>query len=333
VLARIDCLKHYLRYVHLRWLFDHEKDKARRKQLALDILTFTYRTRYEYMNHWNAIQSAFAGDAAKEFEEPVWARNSKEPKPWSKAGFVTAAESEQWFREGLDYFQPMAVQELSYDYARLAPSQAKSDNPKSHVQAMQRSERFALRSDDGQPLQVDIVVGTIAWYRDRADARWTLCDADGKIVGAGTQKLDGEVHTLALPVPGPGVYFFECNDFAAGWRITRKPGESLAWLPQRGKRVIPLGQFGELYFFVPPGTKQLQMFASGPKFPVRGPDRKQIAEIHAADEVVALAVPEGADGKIWSFGPTAPSQIWLFNAPNCFAASPDALLLPAAQTQ
>ena len=34
VLARLDQLQHYLRYTHLRWLFDHEKEKSRQKELA-----------------------------------------------------------------------------------------------------------------------------------------------------------------------------------------------------------------------------------------------------------------------------------------------------------
>jgi len=326
VLARIDHLKHYLRYNHLRWLLDHEKDKARQKQLSLEILTLTYRTRYEYMNHWNAIQSSFAADVAKKFEEPTWARNDRASKPWAEAGFVTGEETEKWFREGLDYFQPMEVAELSFDYTRLAPSGLATETPKAHQQAMQRPEHFAIRSD-GAPITLDITVGTIAWYRDRADAKWKLEDADGKLIAEGTQTLDGEVHSLTFPVPKAGVYYFECNESAAGWRITRKPGESLTWLPKRGKRVIPLGQFGEMFFQVPAGTKELQLFASGPKFPVRGPDHQVIAEVQGSDEVVTIPVPKGADGTIWSFGPTSPGQIWFFNAPNGFAASPQALLV------
>ena len=328
VLARIDHVKHYLRYNHLRWLLDHEKDQERQKQLSLDILTFAYRTRYEYMNHWNAIQSAFASDAAKKFNEPAWARNDQSPKPWTDAGFVTREETARWFREGLEFFQPMEVKELAFDHARLTPSKLTSDKPKAHQQAMQRVERFAIHTG-GEPIALDITVGTIAWYRDRADARWKLEDAREKLIAEGSQKLDGEVHTLTLKVPKAGVYFFECDESAAGWRITRKPGESLTWLPKRGRRIIPLGPFGELFFHIPAGARELQLFASGPKFPIRGPDHKIITEVNANDEVVTIPVPEGADGKVWSLGPVSPSQLWLFNAPNCFAASPEALLLPA----
>ena len=35
VQARLDQIKHYLRYVHLRWLLDHEKDRASQKDLTV----------------------------------------------------------------------------------------------------------------------------------------------------------------------------------------------------------------------------------------------------------------------------------------------------------
>ena len=77
VLARLDQLKHYLRYVHLRWLLDHEKDKAKQKELTVAALTLAYRTRYEYMNHWAAMRHTWASEAAKEFGEPTWVPNDQ----------------------------------------------------------------------------------------------------------------------------------------------------------------------------------------------------------------------------------------------------------------
>ncbi len=330
VLARLDHLQHYLRYCHLRWLLDHEKTKPRQKELSLDLLTFTYRTRYDYMNHWNAIQSTFAGEAAKKFEEPTWSRNSRAPKPWSKATPVSAAETERWFQEGLNYFQPLEVREQSYDYTQLAPAKASSPKPAAHSQAFQRPERYALLSPTGEPLELDITPGTIAWYRDRADAKWKLEDPQHRVVASGTLKLDGQVHRLTLKVPAAGVYFFECNDLAAGWRIQAAAGAPLTWLPQRGKKVISLGQVPELFFHVPPGTKALQFFYSGSAMKVLGPDRKPIAEVKSDDEIVSVTVPSGLAGQIWSFTPHAHNQLWFFNAPNCFAASPNGLLLPPA---
>lgn len=329
VTARIDALKHYLRYNHLRWLLDHEKDKSLRKQVALDILTFAFRTRYEYMNHWNAIQTSFAAQAAKDFGEPSWARTSREPKPWADAGPVSHEETGRWFAEGLDYFKPTPVRELSFDHADLVAAPATGvAKPAPLKRSFQRPERFAVASLKGEAVELELLAGVIAWYRDRPDAQWWLQDNKGQVIAAGSQKLDGEPHPLVIKVPGAGVYFFECNDSAAGWQIRAAADMPVVWLPQRGKRVIALGQMPEMFFHVPEGTKELQYFYSGQPHKVLGPDRKVIAEIKADDEVVSIPVPAGMDGRCWSFAPHGQSQLWFFNAPNCLAASPGALLLP-----
>ncbi len=333
VLARIDHIKHYLRYNHLRWLLDHEKDKEKQKQLTVDILTFAYRTRYEYMNHWNAMQSSFASDAAKKFNEPSWERNAKEAKPWIADTPVTRDETEKWFNEGLEYFQPTPVKELTFDYSNLVASPFPAAKPAAMKCGFQRVERFAISSIKGEPVELQLLVGSIAWYRDRPDAKWSLKDSKQQLVAEGKEKLDGVARPLSIKVPAPGTYVFECEDNAAGWQLSAAAGVPIVWMPARGKRIIRLGQMPELFFYVPKGTQQLHYFYSGTKHTIIGPDHKPIREVDANDETVTVDVPAGADGKCWSFSPQSPSQLWLMNAPNCFAASPDALVLPRAMAQ
>lgn len=329
VQARLDQLKHYLRYVHLRWLFDHETDASRQKQLAVAILTLVYRTRYEYMNHWAAMRQAFAGDGAKKFDEPTWQVNDRSPKAWFVDQPVTKEETDQWFREGLDYFQPTPVSEVTFAYDDLVPvALAGASPPAASNQIYQRKERYAVASLTGEPVAVEVTPGTIAWYRDRAPARYQLTDPAGKTIGQGTLALDGEPHAVTLPVPQAGTYFFGCDDSSAGWRIRAEPGRPMTWLPHRGRVVHHLGYFQELFFYVPKGTTQLQLFYSGGPCKVLGPERKPVAEVTVRDEVVTLAVPAGADGRCWSLAPHGHSQLWFFNIPNCLAASPAALLLP-----
>ena len=328
VIARLDHLKHYLRYNHLRWLLDHEKDKAKQKQLSVDVLALGYRTRYEYMNHWNAMQTSLAGKAAKDFNEPSWARNSKEPKPWINDAPVTREETDAWFREGLDYFKPTPVSEVTFDHTKLAAVPVTSPKPAALKRHFQRPERFALASMKGESIELNLLAGVIAWYRDRPDAKWTLKDAKENVIAEGKQKLDGESHALSIKVPAAGVYVFECNDAGSGWQIEVAAGKPAVWLPQRGKRVVPLGQMQEMFFHVPKGTKELQFFYSGIPMKVLGPDHKPLFEVKTDDEVVTIPVPAGTDGQCWSFSPHSHSQLWLFNAPNCFAASPDAMILP-----
>lgn len=327
VLARIDPIKHYLRYVHLRWLLDHERDKEKRKELTVAALTHAYRTRYEYMTHWAAMRNTWASQAAKEFGEPTWGPGDKAAKPWAVDRVVTREETDAWFREGLDYFRPTPVEQVKFsaDLVPVAFPAAKSVGIK---QQFQRPAEYALHSRKGEPLEVTITPGVIAWYRDRPNARYTLKDAAGKVVVEGSLNLDGEPHAVKLKVPAAGIYVFECNDSAAGWKIEVEAGRPAVLLSNRGRRYLHLGQLQETYFYVPKGTKQVQYFWSGGPHKVLGPDRKAVAEVTASDEVATIPVPTGADGRVWSFAPHAHGHLWFFNAPNVLAASPDSLLLP-----
>ncbi len=328
VLARLDQIKHYLHYVHLRWQLDHEKDKAAQKELTVAILTYAYRTRYDYMNHWAAMRSSFASDAAKKFDESTWTRDDKAGKPWLVETPVSRDETAQWFREGLDYFQPTPAQELTFAYDDLAPAHFPDVTRAPLAQAFQRSEKYALASVNGEALEAEITVGTIAWYRDRPDAQWTLLDSKGKLIAQGQQKLDGEAHKLALSVPSAGAYFFECNESSAGWRIQVPAGRPAAWLPKRGARILPLGQCPEHFFYVPRSTQQLQFFYAGTPCKIFDAERNVVVEIKTSDEIFSIPVRAGQDGRVWSLSPRSPAQLWFLNAPNILAASPAALLLP-----
>mgnify|MGYP003339043926 CR=1 FL=1 len=327
VLARLDHVKHYLRYVHLRWLLDHEKDKTRRKELTVTALTHCYRTRYEYMTHWAAMRNTWANQAAKEFVEPTWVAGDKAAKPWTVDRVVTREETDAWFREGLDYFRPTPVEQLKFS-TEFVPVAFPAPKPVGIKQQFQRSAQYALHSSEGEPLEVTITPGVITSYRDRPDARYTLKDAAGKVVAQGSLKLDGEPHPVNMKVPAAGTYVFEFNDSSAGWGMAVAAGRSAVLLSNRGRRLLHLGQLQETFFYVPKGTKQLQYFWSGGPHKVLGPDHKSVAEVTSSDEVVTVAVPAGADGKVWSFTPHAHGHLWFFNAPNVLAASPDSLLLP-----
>jgi hypothetical protein len=332
--ARLDPIKHYLRFNHLRWLLDHEKDKAKQKELSLEILTHGYRTRYEYMNHWTALMTSFAGDAAKKFDEPLWARGGKERKPYQNDTPISKEETARWFQEGLDYFVPTPVQEATFDYGDLVPVALPESKPAlkpaGTVQQFQGAKQHAVASLKGEPIELEILPGVIAWYRDRPDAVCKLTDASGKVVASETLKLDGEKHRVVLKVPAKGTYFFTCQDSGSGWKLTTAIDQPVSLLVKRGQILHHLGQTQRLFFYVPKGTKQVQYFRRGAAHKVLGPDSKVLADVKVSDEVVTIPVPPGLDGQAWSFAPSGVNVVWLFNAPNVFAASPNALLLPRA---
>ena len=231
VLARLDQLKHYLRYVHLRWLIDHETDKAKRKDLSVAALTLVYRTRYEYMNHWAAMRTTWAEALSKEYDEPAWRFNDRGPKPWIVDTPVGRAETDRWFREAPGVFPTDAdpgnevlrrsrahgvcrrparhrspkrkrdrhfchsparhrspsASEVGHTVSRRPAIEARRQArqallsfvvPPPLQQMYQRPATYALCSRQGEPLDIEITPGTIAWYRDRADARYWLRDAE-----------------------------------------------------------------------------------------------------------------------------------------------------------
>ncbi len=279
------------------------------------------------MNHWAAMRNGWASAAAKQFGEPTWAPSDRSPKPWAVDAPVTKEETERWFQEGLAYFQPQPVTEVKFS-TNLVPVAVPGGRSVVSRQAYQRPARYALYSRTGEPLTVELTVGTIAWYRDRPDARWTLRDGAGQLVAQGALKLDGEPHPVTMKVPRAGAYFFECNDSGAGWRIQVEAGRPVTLLNDRTRRYLHSGQMQEMYFYVPKGTRELQYFWSGGPHKILGPDRKVVQEVTTSDEVVTVPVPAGADGRVWSLSPRGHGHLWFFNAPNGLAASPEALLLP-----
>jgi hypothetical protein len=282
------------------------------------------------MNHWAALRYAFAGDAAKEFDEPTWNRQDRSPKPWENDAPVTKEETENWFEEALEYFQPTASDEVTFDLRHLlVSSQPPSGKKAATTFSFQRPERLALASLQGEPLKVDITTRIIAAFSDRADARYTLSDADGKTVASGRLPQDGQTHEVEMQVPAAGVYLFDFDDSGSAWRLSSPADTPTTWLPERGRKSHPIGQLPQLYFYVPKGLTEIQLFYSGRPMKWLGPDRKPITEIAVSDEIVTIDVPDGADGHFWSMAPHGHSQLWFLNLPNCLGTSPAGLLLPA----
>ena len=334
VLARLNQLKQYQHYVRLRWELDlirRKKDEAslaRRKELTLAALTHVYRTRYSYMNHWAAMWQNWTRAAAREFEEPEWAFNHKTGKqPWKIDRPLTAAETEELFQADLERFQPADIAELSFS-GDLVPSGFDANRAAASRQAYQKGTHYAVYSPKGEPVELTVTTGVIAWYRDRAAARWTLADTSGKEITTGKLPQDGEQHLLKIDVPAAGLYHFTFNDQAAGWKIEAPAGAPLSLLLNRATHPLHMGHMQRMHFYVPRGTRELQYYWKGGPHVVHLPDGTKLPEVTTSGSFVTLKVPEGTDGQVWSFSRLALGHLWFFNAPNVLAASPAALLLP-----
>jgi len=328
VLARLDHLKQYQHYVRLRWEYQRAADKPRQQELALQALTHVYRTRYSYMNHWEAIRQSWIEQLVKEFDQPSWSdRGGQQTPPWKIDQPVGRDETEQRFRDDLVFFPPQDVAERSFS-TDLVPAGLKSDSPPASRQQYQKGTRYALWSTGGEPLEMTIVTGVIAWYRDRPDATYVVTDASGKEVTRGRLPQDGKEHPLRVEVAAAGLYWFEFNDQAAAWSIRVAAGRPVAVALSRSAPPAHLGHMQRMYFFVPRGTRKIEYYWKGGPHTMHGPDGAVRAEVTANGKFVTVDVPAGSDGQSWSITKLALGHLWFFNVPNYLAASPDALLVP-----
>lgn len=344
VLARIDHLKLYLRYVQLRWELERT-DMEKKKDLTLAILTHVYRSRHSYMNHWEAMRQFWTPRAAKKFNEPSWSfkykpklnkekkSNKKLPNtnPWRIDKPYSRQEIDSFFKEGLEAFEIKEFQEIAFS-KNLVPVQfipLKDGKPSKDMCMWQGGRRFALYSIAGEPLVVTVLTGLIKWYRDRADASFTVVDAQGKEITKGKFPLDGNKHKITAQVPGKGLYFLNFNDSGAGWNIEAEANVPLTLVVPRKKFQHP-GHSKLGYFYVPKGTREIQYFWDGRWHHVYDPTGKRVKSFLNSDagKILTVPVPIGMDGKLWKFSHLSTGFLCLLNVPNYLAWTPNSLLIP-----
>ena len=337
VQARLNHIKQYMHYVRIKWDLDHlpRTDVARRKQLTLDGITWCYRTRYSYMNHWAAMWQGWTSRAADEFDEPSWSFRFKGEQPWKVETPVTAEETERAFQADLERFQPEDVTERNFSttlkWPRLRNEYGKQVRSQPLLHSYQRAKRYAVASPAGEPIRLRVTTGIIKHYRDRADNRWVVTNEDGTEIDKGRLPQDGQNYSLEIAVPHPGIYWFDYNDQAAGWRIEADNETPIAFAIECSERILHLGQFRQpIFFYVPRTTKRVQFFWEGGNLNprVHGPDGTMLHEVTENGRYVSVDVPQGADGKPWHFTRFAPRRIWFTNVPNYLSSSPEQLLIP-----
>ncbi len=331
---RLDDLKVYLRYCQLWWQYKHTKNPSERKELAKRILTHVYRSRYRYMNHWEAIRQVFCRRISKEFNEPIW-RDTKRA-PWIGKSDYTHNEIEKFFNEGLKYFKPNyeLVDEVKFS-DNFVPVKFGTCKQYKDPGFWSGALKFVLYSVEGKPLIVQVDTGLISWYRNRPDAKYKFKDVNGNIIKKGKIKLDGKRHRLICNVPSEGVYYFEFNDSGAGWRIYVPVGQPWG-VPLKGQRFIHHGINCDLYFYVPKKTKVFQYFWASSGHRILGPDGQLIKQVGIKDsgDYITVKVPKGLDGKIWRFhGISLTGRIEFRNMPNVLSFMQGIILLPKELAQ
>jgi hypothetical protein len=227
----------------------------------------------------------------------------------------------------MERFRPVEIHRRTFS-GDLVAAGLPCEQPAALKQKFQRPGRYVCLSRGGEPIRVTVTTGEIAWYRDRPPAAWRVTDAGDREVAAGRLPQDGKAHDLSVPVPAAGVYRLEFEDQAAGWSIMAEAGTPICLALGRDDYARHLGHMQRVYFYVPRGTRQVDYFWNGGPHEIRGPDGEVLRKVAERGVIVRADVPEGADGRPWSFTRLPGGRLWFFNCPNLLAASPDALLVP-----
>jgi hypothetical protein len=310
VLARIDQIKLYLRFVDLQWRAWNDGVKVPEDAVRLN----AYRTREYALTSWEMARQTW------------WAS-----KDWSGAEFqkpYTHEEIEADFQDGLKYYEPR-IRDIGprFKYStNLVPVQW-PDKPTAPVtdrsQTYQGSMKYALYSLHGEPLEFTTEAGDAWGYR----TSYTVTGVSGKVIAEG--KPEPKVLMKhKIEVPAPGLYYLNYNDPGAYWTFNAKPDQiaSIVVLPEfTGGRTAKVLQ--DMYFYVPKGTKKLEYFTVN-KHWVIGPDGSEQQRVEQTNEYISVPVPDGMDGKVWRLRNLDLGKIYFNNAPSYFATSPDSLLVP-----
>ncbi|HOK80974.1 MAG TPA: DUF4838 domain-containing protein [bacterium] len=155
------------------------------------------------------------------------------------------------------------------------------------------------------------------------DTQWFLYDGKGKLIEQGKTPAGDTPVEIKFNTKGKGLYRFESKG-----KLDWKPGAKIAMDVSNS---YPVATNRSHYFFVPPGTKKVLLYATSIKQEIYDSDDRILYRYEDKPNVsgyIVVDVPEGQDGKIWKIRGVYVGNIEFLNVPPYIALSPDELLVP-----
>lgn len=315
VMRRLDDLTTYLHYYDAAYR-GGEANTTERWRTA-------YRARYAYMNHWAAISNDALG-------------NNKDPKaPWRDDRPITHEETEAWVQDAIKFYPVLKVPaevKFSDDLVPVDFGGEDLDN----TQLYQEGSLYAVLSPQGAPIHIKIDAGGAYGGLKQT---YALTDVKGKVIAQGKPKA-GDKLDFDIPVPAPGIYYFNYHDHGAYGQVYWNKNQIVA-LPLKDRAFRAMGHINDMYFYVPRGTKEINYYYKradwqfGGAHQITAPDGKVVREVAVDGDYISVPVPPGMDGKLWEIGgPSFGLGLFrFFDVPGYFSPSPGKVLLPREVAQ
>jgi hypothetical protein len=344
VLARIDDLTQYARYVDL---FDrYSKAQGQARQTAFEaLIRHAYRMRKTMLIHTKALYRDLAG-RDKSVVIPSNAKwNVAEGKnPWKSSEPFAGQELAQFLTEGIDRyplskadFKPIVYGDDLIPVDKLHPPQVTA-TAIGDIGAGRGRQTFYTRVTS-VPADINLLItgGLIAHYRDRGNVKVDLWkvggasqtgDRDTAVAEDRSVPPDGNEHAVKIIAKEPGLYRVTIDDGSdqtlVKWNCPLPMAiKSSADEPMSQRYAGPW----QLYFYVPKGVKTIGFFG-GEHGELRDSHNRPVFWLNGREpNYYSTTVPDGEDGAFWMVR-YGRGSVRLLTVPPYFSLTPTALLLP-----
>lgn len=329
VRARLDDLVLYTRYVEL--YLDYSSAAGKERQNAFEqLMRHTWRIRGTGMVHSKALYRDLPNrDKAVLLPELAKYNAPEKTNPWKSDEPFTADQIAGFVREGVANRKLLDFEPLSYS-ARLIPAAALKlpQVPKGNAGIYLRGVRDFWTWIDKEPATITLTGKAGIIYANRGMAKielYPLAEAESKSVAHGEIEPDKTDHELKLETKFSGLHRIEVSDAGQGTLIAWPDGMPMTVISSQEQPAKLFGRW-HLYFYVPKGTKILGGFSEGEGW-LLNPAGKTVHQFESKPGYFSIPVPEGEDGKLWSFKHSAGNR-FLMTVPPCLARDANELLLP-----
>lgn len=332
VLARIDDLVLYTRYVELHRTYSSAPAKENRRQEAFEtFVRHAYRIRSTGMVDAKAVY-LYPGRTDRQVAIPsncTW-RVAEPDNPWKSSASFTANEIDTIIEEGIAR-NAVATYEAFENTAALVPADLPPAKRGTYGRRM-GPHHFMLWAEDGA--LPDVTFSTGHSSTNRGGVRWELLSADETLLESGTVPPDCAKHTVSFRATMDGLHHLRFDDQGAGTSISWPPGSTAVGVADKHRYQYGIAMQGT-YFYVPAGTTQIVAWVSSMSSALfaDASGRSTRVRLDAWPGLVTVDVAPGQDGQPWSVAGNVNGQFILLNVPPYLALSPGELLLPKRRSR
>jgi len=331
VLARINDLVLYTRYVELYHQYDGARGEAR--QAAFEqLIRHAYRIHKTGMVHSYGLYRDLANrDKSVKIPDEAKFNVAEGKNPWKSTAPFSEADLAKFIADGIANNTLVDFTPVQFGSELVKPAGlklAETPNAMPTVWGSRGTNRLYTWIDKAPAvIRLKVTGGTI--YQGRPDVTIRLfpaAEAEGKAVAEAAAPTDEQSRDIELKTNFTGLHVIEISDRMAGMKVEWEAGQPLTLEMSTAQRYDAGQQL--FFFYVPKGTKVIGGLSSADGTLI-DPDGKTATKWDGGREYFSVPVPAGTDGKLWSFKAMLDKrELALQTVPPYIARSAQELLLP-----